>query len=470
MTKLFSMKTLAFAGAAAFALTLAAAPQVSAAEDAKIAFDTTTDKNGKLVDNVSIDAAYVKIAASEANIVNGKIDYYYSSVKSGEPKKWKAVSTKTYRKDGDFYIVTVPVNEISKNKAAEVYIAADAVGTLKVGPIKCSAAPKLKATINNLASGPSITLMDGRSELNTGYISVRSQYSQYSYSYSYSYDYDSDFAFSANVESLKDGKDEYVIEQLQNLADFGGGTVIVEYRSNDTMTPLATAKLKVPGVANAPKVGLKLAKGINLNVKDTMSYRTFKVSDGDAKAQWVAGTGKVESLETIFGKDNVVKTGDIETLENNMKIQIKTNAKGKKLDSKIGTTTVYASAAAPTATNVKITNQVTTGKNPVTNASITFSTTGLTLTQAKSVSNSAIAVLEYKTKGSNKWTEVKSNKPTVTIKNNKLPDEIYVRVKATDESAKKGKEAAYEVAGHVMTITVNKQDPASSIPAENASK
>ena len=81
MTKLFSMKTLAFAGAAAFALTLAAAPKADAA-DAKITDIDHWDNNiyvitdGDLTSTKDGEVIYYQVAKEEGKLKKGK----YSSI------------------------------------------------------------------------------------------------------------------------------------------------------------------------------------------------------------------------------------------------------------------------------------------------------------------------------------------------------------------------------------------------------
>lgn len=295
-----------------------------------------------------------------------KLEYYYSSVKSGDPKKWVTVSTSNYKSDGNKnYDFCVPVQEIAKGKAVDVYIAADAEGTKKTTKIACKAAPKIKVSLTKVTSGASIAVTDKSGDIKDGTISLTSQYGGF-------IDYD-DYEFS--VEDLATG-DEELIDILQNAADFGGATFNVTYYSTDAMTPSATAKLKVSATPKAPKLSLKIAKAFSLKFKDTNQYRTFvKGLDEEkvAEVKWETGNGQALTMEDLFGKDNVIATATSTTdfvLNDTMQLQVKTiDKKGKKTDFKITTETIYKSVATPNAINAVIENDVKISKT-TTNAAI----------------------------------------------------------------------------------------------------
>lgn len=491
MTKLFSVKSLAFAGAAAFALTLTAAPQADAAETtpgiafeqrmsykteiiSKTEFDKLTDEQKKaysplegkkdkyiktteagFVDAISARVAKVVVSQSAVNIVDGKLEYYYASAKTGaEAKKWVAVSTTDYRSEADKNIYfTVPVSEITKGKAADVYIAADAEGAKRTTKIACKAAPKIKASLTKVTSGASIEIAEKSTKMTAGTIEVKSQYGL--------------FNAACNVADLAEG-DEDLIETLQNAADFGGAAFTIAYISDDEMTASATAKLKVSATPKAPKVSLKIAKAFSLKFKDTNQYRTFAkdLEEEDVeKVKWNTGNGQALTMEGLFGKDNVTATAASATdfvLNNTMQLQAKTiDKKGKKMDSRIATTTIYKSAATPGAVNATVSNTVKKGKSITTDASIKFATTDLALSQAEAVSSGAVVTLQYYDTTSKKWKDVKNTEKAVTFKSGKIPDKVYVRVKGVDYKAAKGdtKASYYEAPGRILTITLDKDDP-----------
>jgi hypothetical protein len=459
MTKLFSMKSLAFAGAAAFALTLAAAPQADAAETAKGGIEWGLEEN----DVISPDQSEIGVVVSQSavKITNHTLEYYYATVKSsGAKKKWKAVSANEYGDLGSGnYIFYVPLREITKDKAVDVYISADADGTVQTAkPVSYKAAPKVKATLNNLTSGASIKVTVDGTEVKTGSLKVKSVYGG--------------FSEYVDVADLADG-DADLQRELKSAADFGGANFIVTYipERKDTDDPLTvqlrgTGKLKVSATPKAPKVALKLAKGFSLKFKDTIKYRTF-VSDTDEPETWTTGNGQALTMDTLFGTDHVTKTPtDDYVLNDTMVIQAKTYDKNqKKMDSKITTTTVYASTATPSAlTNVKVEQTVNTNtkKNTTTtDASIKFDTKDLTLTQSATVSSGAVVTLQYYDSTNKKWKDVNTSKG-VTFKSGKIPTTVYVRVKATDYAAAKGdkKASQYEAAGKILTIKLDSNSPA----------
>jgi hypothetical protein len=478
MTKLFSMKTLAFAGAAAFALTLAAAPQADAkttyvneligtvrATGNNIVVRDNVYSYAKWEDNTMIDyyevgkdsndfanSAVAVVSESAVTLTNGKAEYYYSAAKKDkDPTKWTTVSTDDFKKDENGnYVIVVPITELTKNKAVDLYFATDANGTGKTTKIVYNAAPKIKCTLTSTASGPSISVKQGSTELTTGYISLYSQYNGFSY---YGID-------------LENGS-ENLTKMLQRAADFGGATFTVTYKSKDTdtdntITPPATAKLKVSATPKAPTVGLKIAKAFTLKFKNTMEYRTFVKGESEPE-KWDDGTNTALTLATLFGDKNVTKTDpDDYVLNDTMVIQARTAAKGTKTASKITTTTVYKSAATPSAVNVVIKTDTTTKKEvTTTGATIEFNTEGLSLTQNDAVSSSAVVALQYYDSTAKKWQDVKSTNKVV-YKSGKVPDTLYVRVKGTDYKAAKGTTLAsqYEAAGKVLTITLDKNDPA----------
>ena len=265
------------------------------------------------------------------------------------------------------------------------------------------------------------------------------------------------------------------MDTLQEAADMGGATFTVYYYSEDEMTPAATAKLKVAATPKAPKLSMKLAKTFSLKLKDNIKYRAFTKEAGEpeeeaGKDTWTAGNGQALTMKSLFGADFVAELpidGEF-VLNDTMQLQTKTiDKKGKKVDSRITTTTIYKSTVTPGAVNAVITNKTTAKKSgTTTDAAIEFKTAGLTLSQDAVVSSGAVVTLQYYDTTGKKWKDVKGTSQTITFKSGKIPDKIYVRVKGVDYKAgdaKKGtKTAWFEAPGCVMTITMDKNDPASS--------
>jgi hypothetical protein len=437
-------------------------------------------------DIVTATQADIIVSQSAVTVTDGKLEYYYSSVKKDkDPGKWKSVSTKIFTTDekGNYYF-TVPVQEIAKGKEVDIYIAADADGTLQTKKISCNAAPKVKVTLVNLTSGPSVTVSVNKEETNEGSIYLESQYSGFKSSDNWYYsveegeqtrlyeDYE-DYEDYLWVENLSTDGDKQLKAMLTDTANFGGATINVTYVSKDRMTPNATAKLKVSATPKAPSVNLKLAKAFSLKFKDSIEYRTYAKGTSAkevSKISWTAGSGQAMTIDELFGT-HVEKAASSDTdfvLNDTMQIQAKTVDKNqKKTDSRIATTTVYKSAATPSAVNAVIKNisKKVKGGDVTTGATITFATTGLSLSQDAEVSSGAVLTLQYLEKDGTKWKDVSKNKKSITYAtNDKIPEEIYVRVKAVDYKAGKNntKTAYYEAPGYVMTIKLDKDDPANN--------
>lgn len=485
MTKLFSVKSLAFAGAAAFALTLAAAPQADAAETAGIA-----------IEKYSYGDARLCASTSAINVVDGKAEYFYSVVASG-----KSAPTKNYKsanavvdeidKDNKNVYFSVPGGELTKGKAKDLYIAGNSTGDVKTEALTYQKAPTIKAKVITTATGPSITLkINGKdADANTnGYIEVASLYGGLSTKIDISDLY-------GTTTSAIAAKSDFSTE-LQSMVDLGGGSVQITYKQYDydfgysdefeqkkgesdadymkrLLTPSSKAvKVKIAGQAAAPKNSLKLAlnKALSFKLKSTQEFRVYSADASDEGLTWTtAATSAYTALDTLFGDKYTTKDASGEyTLNENMKFQLRTaanDAKGKPA-SKITTTTIYGSTTTPAAiTNVKVENKAVTKKNvTTTSASITFDTKDLELMQVSSASNSGITakvVLQYKSDKDTKWKDAKTT--PVVYTNANIPDVIYVRVKGTNAAATAKAKSYLEAPGKVLTIKLDKQDP------ENAS-
>jgi len=574
MTKLFSMKTLAFAGAAAFALTLAAAPQAQAADTSKVELGWWDEDAQKYVVDDYTSVA-VTVSTSAVTISDGKVEYFYSTPGSGkDARKWVSALAEVddsdtadtdkkdkdgnpeKDKDGNVIQVpnntyfTIPASDLAKGKKVDLYIATDSTGSIKSDKLVFDKKAKAKAVVTYTATGPAISIKSGsadvkdenasieinslyggfsckkvylnktqleiinemfKKEIDDGKIDLKTLSPKYcegwddnkkftgfrredlntslntkfisndpcTYQYSISVKVNAsttrvehkDFSSEINQLLHKFFFDNYCA-RLQEIADIGGGQVEVTYypANEDSYAPPTVVKAKIAGPKAAPKLGLKLAAGFNLKLKDSIKYRSFKEDTTDTKEiQWNVGKGSTamtvpDLFATEFLKEVKVDSLTEYVLKDNMKIQIKTFDKnGKKSDSKVGTTTVYASAATPTALNVKIENKdVKKGKTTTTAAAVTFTVGDLKPTQTIAGKSSATSTLQYYVPGvTRKWTDAKASK-TLQIANNKLPEKIYVRTKGIDASSKRTGTTFYEAASHILTIEVNKQDPKAS--------
>ncbi len=319
MTKLFSMKTLAFAGAAAFALTLAAAPKADAA-DAKITDIDNCDNNiyvitdGDLTSTKDGEVIYYQVAKDENKLKKGK----YSSI-ADEDLGYFNISKFL----GKEQVLSISTNGDIDNKETTKNIKITAAPKVK---IKC-AGTKIELKIDN-----SDATLTTEGAINTEYV--------------------------AKVGDKK--YDVYGLYQntvKENLAL--GGTVEITVQEvladtvKDTITsPSKPAKMKISAKAKAPKVSLKLdaTKAFEWKLSDKQEY-IINCESKEIATDWKPGIkGNWESIFKGAGiteaKVKEVVSGDAITAD--VDISVRTKATEKKAASAINLVKLKKSAASPT--------------------------------------------------------------------------------------------------------------------------
>jgi hypothetical protein len=289
MTKLFSMKSLAFAGAAAFALTLAAAPQADAAQvTATVDYEEGT---------LTVNANGNKLTSTD----DGSVIYYQSG------KAQDKLSTKKYT------AVALPSDnkiDISNLMGKETYIAVSTKGTddptkMEVETatgIAIAASPKIKAEFS--ATDTTINLTD-KGEI-VGNIASGSS-----------------VGFKAQVKKGAYGKwvdvTDTTVSTAANEAKALGTTLYIRvaYASGSTQTSpwSKEAKVKISAQAKAPKVTLDLAatKAFTTKISDKQEY---KISVGDAAA--VPAGWKTGSKMLLVGNNSLKMQEQVQVLYQEM--------------------------------------------------------------------------------------------------------------------------------------------------------
>lgn len=367
MTKLFSMKSLAFAGAAAFALTLAAAPQADAAEATEIT-NLSIDPSGEVTIHTNGDMT----STEDGNVI------YYQTAKSKDKikeGKYTAIASHgyDYGEDGASY-------NFEKFIGKETYISFSLDGTTEATGAALKAAPKLKAkytaadgftfSVNGgtLAKPATDAAIDnGNTLFVTGGDSKKYQIMSYGYDTNWYLNFGGTMYFQA-----------------------------IELNSTDGVAVCSKeAKVKIAAQSKAPKVALKLdaAKAFTWKISSKQEY---KISIGkDTSAAWVTGSNAADTWASIvengISKDvaaNVV-SGDAITAD--ITISLRTKA-DKKAASAINVIKLAKSAASPTGAAVTVTTTKASGKT-ATGASI-----------------KAAADIQYSTDDGAKWKKLAAGK------------------------------------------------------------
>jgi hypothetical protein len=356
MTKLFSMKSLAFAGAAAFALTLAAAPQVDAAEvTADVDYNTGTLEVKTGVDQLTeTDDGYV---------------IYYQANKNGTFKaaKYSAIALPKDQKKIDISNLMGTATKISLSVDGKE----DGNTTAEL-----KASPKIKATYD--ATKKEITLNDAKGATDDSKIGTNVNIAS------------GGSLFVAQVKTGTYGSwenvEEDTISTIVDQAKALGTTLYIRVAkgtSENLITPWSKeVKVKISAQAKAPKATLKLsATKFTWKISDKQQYK-IKVVETDVTTEWKTGNKRAIGWTTLFtdaGADNSVVSGDAITAD--IKIYFRTND-GKKAASAINVIDLKKSAASPTSSAIEVkikkAGRKTNGsvKTP-TAASITVGTAGL---------------------------------------------------------------------------------------------
>jgi hypothetical protein len=396
MTKLFSMKSLACAGAAAFALTLAAvpAPQASAAN--------TIDYGTGII---TLDTL-----GNDTVVTKDKTTFLYYGVgnDAGSIKKYTAL---TLEGDSSGKVYLDVSNVLGKAKA--IKITADAEGTKEVYSVTAPASPTVSLKFNNGAV--EYTLSDSLTAAN-----CLMSYKMGAY---------------GSWQSITDSsKNEETITAAVKKAQTLGTTIYVRVAGKDTngqTTPWSKeAKLKVSAAAKAPKISIKtagLTKAFDWKIGNKSEYRIIvgTVKEGTA-TDWVTGKADKTTWETIFSDAKVsdadkVVNGD--AVANEFTIQVRTAAdtsKGKAA-SHVASQTFKASVASPTNTQVEV--KAVTAKKGATSSAASITPKTVTI-------DDKTAVVQYSTDGT-KWKNV--TKETTLQYDKTDSGKIYLRYTASDK-------------------------------------
>lgn len=324
MTKLFSMKSLAFAGAAAFAVALAAAPQADAAE--KLSLDVS-------------DLSKVKVTAGGDELsetADGKV-IYYQLVKDAnttiKDSKYVAIADEGL----DYYNLSS-----LGGKAKYLSISPDGTSESATG-VAIKAAPKLKATYD--ANG--LTLEIGGDKQVT---------------------LSSEGGVSAITATTSSGEEYAVMgvnPDLLKSSTVLGNTLEVTVKQTNATDGVASvskvAKLKIAAKAKAPKISLKLdaTKAFTWKIAKKQEFR-IKVGENEtAKGTWKTGSDNADSWATIVtaGIDaDAAKLVTGDAIMADVEISLRTGASGKKSASALSLVKLDKSAASPTSASIVFTD------------------------------------------------------------------------------------------------------------------
>ena len=371
MTKLFTMKSLAFAGAAAFALTLAAAPQANAAGEK----DTSGIKEFR--GKVSQLEVIVENNAEQMETPDGKVIYY------------QVVNTGNEAKNGKFTAMAeegLGYYNFSKyaGKEKTLYISLD--GTVENSTsVAIVAAPKLKASYN-VTDGLKIQINGTDASQIVSYPAIAST--------TLSKDEEKYFGDTGPLKDKRDtvvvaiveGK-EYVIEgvapKIIKSMSVLGGTLeltasegIENENTSSALNALTSkskiAKLKIAGKPKAPKVSLKLnvKKPFVWKVAANQEYMVQVREDKNTviDGEWVTGSGTDASWSDIISASKAewgdavtgIVTGDAITKDITLNVR-KTASNGKPA-SIINVIKLNKSADSPTKSSIAVVTYKQSGK------------------------------------------------------------------------------------------------------------
>jgi hypothetical protein len=396
MTKLFSMKSLACAGAAAFALTLAAvpAPQASAATE-----------------GIDYGTGIITLSTlSDATVTKDKTTFLYYGVgnDAGSIKKYTAITL-----DGDSNgTVYLDVSNVL-GKAKTIKIAADDEGKTVIYSVDAPASPTVSLKFNNGAVEYTLT---GLTDIDSCLMNYRIG------------------AYGSWQSVASSAKNSDTITAAVKKAQTLGTTIYVRVagKNGDSQsTPWSKeAKLKVSAAAKAPKISIKtagLTKAFDWKIGNKLEYRiiTGTVKEGTATA-WTTGKTDKTTWETIFSDAKVESASDIvkgDAIANEFTIQVRTAAdtsKGKAA-SHVASQTFKASVASPTKTQVEV--KAVTAKKGATSSAASITPKTVTI-------NDKTAVVQYSTDGT-KWKNV--TKETTLQYDKTDSGKIYLRYTASDK-------------------------------------
>jgi hypothetical protein len=376
MTKLFSMKSLAFAGAAAFALTLAAAPQADAAE-------TTAATKIETLD-VDVDGwVYLSTDGDLTETDDGSVIYYQVAKSSDKIKenKYTAITTNNYEMGNAYYY------NFDKYIGTQNYISFSLDGVKETTGVALKAQPKLKVKYS--AKDGLTFAVNGNTYVKTATQTAIQYYTHSEYNGSTGETKFITEAYEYEVAYVTggDGK-KYRIQGVGNeqpsyhngikdedFDGFGwyynfGGTLyyrVIELDSTDGVAVYSKeAKVKIPARAKAPKVSLKLDAAKEFTWKIAKKLE-FKVKVGDASSEWTPGSNSADTWTQIITStktDKFDQTGIVsgDAITADISISVRTAATEKKTASALTVVNLTKSAPSPTGSAVTVTTAKPSGK------------------------------------------------------------------------------------------------------------
>jgi hypothetical protein len=456
MTKLFSMKSLACAGAAAFALTLAAvpAPQASAAISA-----TSVNYSAGTLDILKADyASYTKDKSSKNVFI-----YYGVANGTDTPKKYTLITGAEGKLSDDSTDgISIDISNIL-GKAKTIRIASDSAGEKNTKDVTLAAAPTLKVSYD---SSNDTTLAKYEVNGNDATANIAN--------YTLQYRVGTYGAWTTVLSANNGSKMKSVIEGAQKL----GTTIYVRIAegattnvtSINTTTPWSKeAKLKISGQAKAPKISIKtaaLTKAFSLKIGDKSEYQilTGKLADADLQSAWTTGKADKVGWADIFADAKVTNAASVavgDAVANDFTILVRTAATTSKAASNVTYQTIKASADSPTKADIEVKPVNGKGKTAdASAASISAKASKMTIGTANGEGTEEVAASVQYSFDKEKWVTLKK---ATQIEYSKTKDGvIYFRFVASD---KKNNPSVLPSA--ITTITIPKDGTTST---DNTSK
>lgn len=392
MTKLFSMKTLAFAGAAAFALTLVAAPKADAAVDNKL-------------DQTDVEVNYSAGLLTICNVSDGTngIDVtrtadgygiYFGNGKTADKAKKSFIvtpdtntATATATPSSIFYDIS---NLLGKKVNVAVATKADGSDAVTV---ELKESPKVKVTDIQDKILKAQRISD--TQIYQYKVGTYGEWNEWYDGYDYSYDYDTQ-AEDNEVNSSNNGVDEN-LETAVARAKALGTTLYVRVANTEKVkvgekeierqsSPWSKeVKIKIKAKAKAPKVAVKTAKLTKAFEWNIAKYE-YRLLVGDKTSPWVDGqkagwkalidkastataadkdVDLKEKVVTQLTADDVKGLVEGEAIASNITFQLRTkeDTSKKKDASQIAVVALEKSVDSPTKDQIAVKLETNTKKN-----------------------------------------------------------------------------------------------------------
>jgi hypothetical protein len=415
MTKLFSMKSLACAGAAAFALTLAAvpAPQASAANE----IDYATGM-------ITLDTFTGADSANTAD--KDTFLYYAAATDAASIKKYTPISVvQTSNK------ITLDVSNVLGKKKT-VKIASDAKGENNIYTVEIPAAPTL--SLKYAAESLTYTIDNSDADIDT---------------YKMSYKLGAYGAWQTPADSGKStgSNNSAAIDAAVKSAKALGTTLYVRVAGEDSQssakqtTPWSKeAKVKIAAQAKAPKISIKtaaLTKAFEWKIGEKSEYKIITGGlSGTPTTTWTPGSADKVGWATIFASASVTDNTSVvngDAVANDFTILVRTKATDTKSASHIAYQTFKASADSPTKTDIDVRPVQAKSKTATSSAaSISAKTSQMKIGGSTSTQEDVAAIMQYSLDGE-KW---KNLTKATQIEYDKTTDgKIYFRFTAKDKKA-----------------------------------